>query len=246
MKKYFFLLVLVLLGCLGCGKQGFNYGPYSIGRDLSWYPVQIDQQGPNLNAFTNALVQEIAKEEHLPLQIYNLAWGRLFESLEENEVAAIFTSLTPTVITQAKYSFSDPFLYLGPVLVVRSDLAATSLSDMENKIVSVNQFDESVLLAQRYPSIVIELYQNKALVLESLKNGDVDGVLIPILDAEALVPHLYQDQLKIVTQPLNNKALRLVTLKDANKSLLKRFNRGLDRIRSSGNYVKLRQTYQLD
>jgi polar amino acid transport system substrate-binding protein len=245
MKK-FLIFVILLVACIGCGKKKVDYGPYTIGRDLSWFPLQIGMRGPNLNAFTNALTKAIARVEKVPLQIVNTSWVQLFQSLEEGRVAGVFTSIAPNAITLDKYTFSDPFLPLGPVLILPYDSENSSLEDLEGKIVSVYQFDDSVLIAQRYPSILIRLYQNKPTVLESLNNGEIDGVLMPILDAQSLVPSLYPSQLKIATPPLNNKALRLITLKDSNQALIKHFNQGLDKIISSGKYQKMLHTFQLD
>jgi ABC-type amino acid transport substrate-binding protein len=137
-------------------------------------------------------------------------------------------------------------LLLGPVLIVSASSQAASLSDLGGRIVAVNQFDESVLIVQKYPSIVIQLYENKSSALESLKNGEVDGVLMPVLDAKSLLDSLYLGEFKIVTPPLNNKALRLITLKGKNHALIRSFNRGLKKVIKSGVYQQLRQTYELD
>jgi len=239
-------MALVLFVLFGCGKGPLHYGPYSIGRDATWFPLQIDQRGPNLNGFTNALVQEIAHSVDAPFHIVDVNWSQLFQGLDNGEFAGIFTSLSPNIITNERYSFSDPFLLLGPVLVVPISSPATSLEDLEGKIVAVNQFDESVLIVQRYPSIVIELYQNKAMALENLTKGQYDAILMPTLDAQALVPHIYDAQLKIVTGPLNNKGLRLVTLKNSHLFLIHDFNRGLAKVMSSNRYMTLRKIFNLD
>ncbi len=239
------LLIILLLALPGCGKKTAHYGSWSIGRDPTWFPVQIELLIPNLNGFTNALVDEIATTEDVPLQLINFEWGQLFNALDAGEVAGIFTALSPNLIAQEKYSFSEPFLLLGPVLVVPENSEATSLEDLEGKIVSVNQYDESVLLVQKYPSIVIKLYQQKPKVLEELKDGTIDAVLMPVLDAQALVSHVYPGHLKIASAPLNNKGLRLVTQKGKNQSLIKHFNSGLNHARSSGKYDELRKKFQL-
>jgi polar amino acid transport system substrate-binding protein len=239
-----FLLVPLFLLFAGCGEKTPSYGRYSIGRDKSWFPMQFNQKKPNLNAFTNALVEEIAKIEHVPMHVVDIGWAQLFQRLENKEVSGIFTSLSPTVITEGKYSFSDPFLLLGPVLVVPKDSKATSLVDLSGKIIAVNQFDDSVLIVQRYPSIIIKLYQNVPSVLEDLSRGKIDGALVPVLEAYDLVPSV-DPQLKIVTLPLNHKALRLITLKGKNKKLLKHFNNGLQHTITSSRYQTLRTIYAL-
>ena len=240
------LLLVLLVGIMGCGHKTLHYGPYSIGRDQSWFPLRVEQHAPNLNAFTNELVQEIAKIEDLPLEIININWVQLFQSLEQEEVAGIFTSLSPNRITEARFAFSDPFLLLGPVLIVPYDSKAKSLEDLNGKIVAINQFDDAVFIVQRYPSIVIRLYQNMPTALDDLNSGLIDGVLMDNLDAHALVPHLYPSQLKIVTKPLNDKALRLITLKGENKKLIKYFNRGLKKVRDSSDYTELRSRFRLN
>lgn len=243
-----FALLVLCAGFLftSCGQKTIHYGPYSIGRDQSWFPLSIGQHTPNLNAFTNALVQEIAETEDVPLHLVNINWVQLFQTLEQEEVAGIFTSLSPNVITQNKYTFSDPFLLLGPVLVVPYESEVTSLDEMEGKIVAINQFDDSILIVQKYPSIIIRLYQNMPTALEDLNSGKIDGVLMGNLDAHALVPHLYSYELKIATEPLNDKALRLITLKGKNQKLMKAFNRGLKKVFKTSNYTELREHFKLN
>lgn len=230
----------------GCGKQGLDYGPYSIGRDDTWFPLELGPRSALLTAFTDALVQEIASTEGVPLQIVDIPWGQLFEALDNEIVAGVFSTLCPNKITLEKFNFSSPILLLGPVLVVRSDSTITSLADLnDEKIVAVNQFDESVLVAQRYPLLFIELYSNESEVLTKLAKNEIDGVLMPVLDAERLLPALYPGQLKIVTQPLNNKALRLITLKNSHRSLMTNFNRGLKKALQSSRYTTLKKNFSV-
>ena len=68
---------------------------------------------------------------------------------------------------------------------------------------------------------------------------------LPILQAENLVPALYPKQLKIISAPLNDKALRVITLRDANPDLITHFNQGLTKAHASGTYLKLRKHFQL-
>lgn len=233
----------ILTGCGGAKKSDFR--SYGIGRDQSWYPLHLDQYAPKINNFTNALVQEIAKSEKTPLHIINISWIQLFEFLDKGEIGGAFTPLSPNAITQEKYSFSDPFLLLGPVLVVPSDSKATSLEDLSGQIVAVNQFDESILIVQKYPSVIIRTYQNIPTALDEVAAGQFDAALIPNLDARSLIPQLYERELKIVSKPLNNKALRLITLKGKNEALITDFNNGLKKAHELSDYSSLRIEFQL-
>jgi polar amino acid transport system substrate-binding protein len=239
------LLWALLFALVGCGKSAPPVQSKMIGRDITWFPLQLGAKSNNLTAFTTALVQEIDRLEHLHLQIVNIDWIRLCPSLWDGEIGAMLTSMTPNLISEEKYTFSDPIVSLGPVLVVPSSSEVTSIAQLDGKIVGVYQYDESVLVAQEYP-LIIQLYQSITTILEELKHGVVDAALIPVLDAHALVNHLYAKHLKIISEPLNNKAIRLATLKNKYETLMKHFNQGLKKAREQGVYETLRSTYALD
>lgn len=242
---YSFLLFALCLMFSGCGKTTPDCGAHSIGRDPTWFALHLESLSPNLTAFTTALIQEISREEDFPIRIVNIDWTHLINSLERNQVEGILTSLLPNVMTLEKYSFSDPLVLLGPVLIVPIHSQITSLADLTGKIVGVNQFDDSTLIVQRYPSIIIKPYQNLVQALDDLNTGLTDGVLMPVLDAQGIIPSLYSTTLKIVTEPLDNVAVYLITLKESSSTLIDHFNKGLEKARSSGKYRELRQNFQL-
>lgn len=237
------LLFCCLLVFAGCSDQVKGKKAHFIGRDPTWYAIHEEVSPPDLTAFTNALVEQIAKTEHIELDLVNVGSAQLFQPLELEEVGGVLSVIEPDVVSKGKYSFSDPLLLLGPVLVVREDSEAHSLEDLSGKIVAVNQYDESVLIAQSYPSLVIALYQSKAEALTQLKEGGYDGVLISNIQAQSLVNHFYPSALKIVTKPLSNKGIRLVTLKERNKSLINHFNHGLAALIKSGEYRGLMKSF---
>ena len=236
------ILCLLILHC-GCASH--KTSPYSIGRDQTWFPLNLGQRTANVTAFSTALIQEIAKEEKVPLEIYNVSWDQLFMDLSEKEYAGVLTSLPPNMENQEKFTFSDPFLFLGPVLVVLQKSDVHSLVEMQNKVVGTSQYDDSSLILQKYPTILIELYSSLNNGLDDVVSGKIDGVLVPFLEAHAIIPHLYPGVLKIATPPLNDKALRLVTIHNENEKLISHFNKGLRKLRSKSRYRTLREKFSV-
>lgn len=239
------ILLCFLLILAGCGSAATKLGPYSIGRDPTWFPLRLGAMAININGFTNALVQELSKVENRDFKVADVSWNQLFDGLENGEYAGVFSSLSPNIITTETYSFSEPFVYLGPVLVVPFGSDVNSLADMEGSTVGAYQYDDSVLIVQKYPSILIELYQSVTKALEDVASGKMAAALIPNLEARALIPNLYTDQLKIVSAPLTSKGLRLVTLKDAHPNLIKHFNKGLEKLKEDGTYQKIRHEFDV-
>lgn len=231
---------------MGCSSSHSINEAHTLGRDSTWFPLQLDSKMAPLTAFTTALVQEIVRVTHYPLEIVNVDWPQLFQNLEEGHVAGVFSSLSPGLLCEKKYTFSDPIVDLGPVLIVPKASKFTSLLDLSGKRVAVYQYDESILIAQEFPSILIELYQSMPGILEALNAGVVDAVLMPVLDARSFVNHVFPGQLQIVSEPLSTKAIRLVTCNKTHRSLMNHFNRGLQKTRDNGAYEKLRKLYHLD
>jgi polar amino acid transport system substrate-binding protein len=240
---HIFLFLLALCGC-SRGERPYS-GSYKIGRDSSWFPLSLGEKTANVNGFTNALVQEISQETKESMVIADLSSDQLFARLDHGEISGAFTSITPNAENQKKYSFSEPYLLLGPVLVVPVTSPVQSLAQLGVSRVGVSQYDDSILIVQKFPSIQIELYENMPSALDDLASGKLDGVLISNLEGHTLVPARYLGKLKIVTTPLSQKGLRLITVKEKNSALIKYFNDGLNRLRTKSRYSALIEKFNV-
>lgn len=237
-----FLSLFLLLWACGGSKQNTAW---VIGRDPNWTSLHLGQLAVNTTAFSTAVVQQMAQEEKIPLQVIDTDWVQLYDGLEKGYFGGVFSSLPLNLITLSKYDFSEPLLLVGPVLVVRTSSSATSLDDLNRGIIGVNQFDNSVLIVQDYPAIIIRLYQNMAIALNDLVNGQLDGVLLPNLEANSLLSNQFSDELKIVTPPLDQEGIRVATLKGQNKELIEAFNKGLSKAKQSGRLNNLKKQFSL-
>lgn len=246
MKITRFLSLIALLFIFSCTRaERTVQGKYVIGRDQTWFPLTLGEKTPNVNGFTNALVQELAQISNQPIFLINLSWDQLFTRLDRGDVSAVLTSITPNPENQKKYTFSESFLDLGPVLIVPQHSNVTSLAQLGVSRVGVSQYDDSILLLQKYPSIHIELYENMPTALDHLVNGELDGVLLAHLDAQSLVPTHFEGRLRIVTKPLTNKGLRLITREGENDVLIKYFNDGLEKLKQSSRYDALIEKFNV-
>jgi ABC-type amino acid transport substrate-binding protein len=236
------LLALLLFTLTGCDSWS-SHKRHFISRDPTWFPVDLGPQTPNINAFTNALIEAVNKEQKMNLILIDTSWSDLLLSVDHKKVSGALSSLSALEKNKDRYDFSDPFLQLGPVLVVRASNPKRSLEEFSSGVLGYYQYDESIFIAQKQVQFLLEPYQNFALALENVANGHFDALLMPSLDANALVPHLYPSLLKIASEPLNDKGFRLISLKSSHKSLIENFNLGLKKIKSNGTYSRLRSEY---
>lgn len=228
-----------------CDRKPTCRSAFSIGRDQTWFPLNLEEKRSNVNGFTNALFQELSTEIKTSLTIHELSWDQLFAKLDQNKVCGVLTSITPNAENQKKYYFSDPFLLLGPVLVLPSSSQYSALSQMKDAKVGVSRFDDSILILQRYPSLHIELFDNMPQALQKCAEGELDGVLVANLEAHSLVPTLFEDLLRIASPPLTNKGLRLIIKEEENLPLIKSFNAGLQSLKADSRYSALIEKFDV-
>lgn len=231
----FFCSLLLLVSCSSSSTL------QRIARDPSWASLSFDIALDNVNAFTTALVQEIAKAERLSIEIIDVDSINLLNWLQQGKYIGALSSLAPLPEYRELYDFSEPILPLGPVLIVPIHSPVRTLGDLRGKHLGVYAFDESTLIAQKEASVVIDLYQNIPTALDATLTGIYDGILVPNLTAQQLIPTRYANQLKIVTPPLNDLAIRLLTQKKG--PFLASFNKGLERLKASSRYLALQKKF---
>jgi polar amino acid transport system substrate-binding protein len=233
-RRIFAGLLLLLVACSGHSAKGKIY---KIGRDVTWYPRNFMGQAPAITAFSDDLCTMIAQQEQCGFYLYSASWDSLFTMLDKGEFDGVLGSLPLTPETRERYDTSDPYLLIGPVLVVPQDSSVDALSQMEGKIVGFGTDGAAERAATQIPRVVMRPYNNVALALDDLMNEKIDGVIIEVLIAQRFCRDLYAGQLKIVTPPLNDDALRLFADKGEHEELIRAFNEGLKAIQANGEYA---------
>ena len=237
LRPFSFLILVIVAFCYGCSREKQEI---LVGRDATWFPQQFGIYTSGINAFVNDLVSEINYKEGLNISLVNQDWVHLFENVDDKKTGGAFTSVFPSVEMLARYQFSDPILLTGPVLVVAENSPYQSLQDLEGKLIGVYKFDSSVLIAQDVPNAMINSYQHIPIAIEALSTQRYDALLVPVIEATALVETAYKGRLRIASEPLNEEGLRLVVLRGSADSLLEGFNAGLAKSRRSGRYKAIK------
>lgn len=235
------LLIFFTVACSSSKEEN----AYKIARDPSWYPLNFMGKGPSVLGFSDDLISAIAQEEDIGIQQYLSSWSSIEDGLNQRRWDGILSSIPEILSFKDRYSFSEPYLKLGPVLIVLNNSSITSLDEMEGKEVGIQTGSSNVTFLEKYPSIIIKPYDSIAESLEDLLAQKINGVLMPILPAQSYVRDLYQGELKIVTEPLSEEALRLVTLHDEYPELIGAFNSGLKKLKENGQYDQLLKKWKL-
>jgi len=238
------LAFLCLLLLASCGKKSSGYD-FKVAFDPAWYSFEIPGRESALTAFTTELIEAIGKEENLKIGVYERSWSNLMLGLQENDYQAICTPMQPYIFYEKLYVFSSIYLETGPVLVALSNSSWNSLSELNGQEVGILQGSSSALILEKFPSIIQRTYSSIQAGLDDVKNGIIAAMILDILTAEAYTKDLYAGQLKISSPPLTQDGIRLVGIKGKSEELIRRFNRGLARLKSNGIYSKIAQKWGL-
>lgn len=242
MKRLFhFLVIFVILfsGCTGFRKK------YVVGIDPSFYPANMGGQANNVYGFMVDLLEEIAKTEGVEITYKQVGSESFLNGLQRKAYDGLITPKENIEIQSDIYSTSKPIFLTGPVLVTPNPSGIHSLSQMNDKIVGVVDNSDSLLVVERYSKVFINTYTSPILVMEAMKFKLVDAALLDTLVAYAYVTNVFAGKFQVVTTPLNDEGIYLVTMKDRNPLLIDVINQGVKRMKARGVYKKLLKKWNL-
>ncbi len=247
-----FLIIILIFSLRSCSQgNGITKKEYTIGRDSSWYPLQLLGRERSLIAFTNDLMAIISRDIDLNFIWVETTPNELMEGLSVGNYDAVLTSYRPDITNLERYTFSDLIVKLGPVLVVRQDSAITSLKDLKGQSVGMGSSAFLIYNAIRESGantyeINLVSYKNMNQALDALTNNQIDGVIMEALPAYTMVNGLYHGLVKIVSSSLTNDGLRLMTFKTpTNEAMIKEFNADLQKVKAKGTYAELINKWSL-
>jgi polar amino acid transport system substrate-binding protein len=228
-KLSLFSLLFLFLACSKSHEE-----TYEIGIDPTFFPLALDQEAVQVFAFATDVLNEISALEKTPFSKVILSWDNLIESLYLEKTRGVLSSAPPNLINKSKFSFSDPILMTGPVLVTQLNSQKTNLKDYKSFVVAMGKSSEELDLMKEYPDIEFVFYDSIIDGLEGVQTQKYNAALIPSLQANAYIRDLFQNSLKISSFVLTDQAIRLLTLKDKEIKLLEKFDKGLKRLHENG------------
>lgn len=245
MRRFLSIFLLFVLGSILPSCSASLDKMYKVGIDPTFYPLELDEVQNQVYGFTLDLLDLIGRKEELHFEILPTGSLNLFTELDQKRYEAVLSPLSPLVVEREKWTFSDPYLLVGPVIVSRQGEKISSIADLHNSIVGIRENSSSVFLLKSDPSIWIQEYPSYAALLEGLANGEVKAALVPALIANNFVRDRFEGALQISSPPLTDEGIRLVTLKGAQPVLIKRFNQGLRDFMREKIYLQLLKQWKL-
>lgn len=239
MKKL--LLALMCLLLLSCSSKD----DVRIGVDPSFFPLELQGKEAAVFAFINELLTAIGDQENLNVERVNVTWDNVLFSIESKECDAVISSLQPYIYNKARFDFSNRFLETGPVLIVPYDSPVHSINQLKNSTVGVINENGAKYVIESEPSIYVRNYSTFPEGLDNVASGQYGGALVPYIPVITFIENIYQNELRIASKPLLDEGLRFVSVKNAQTALLKKLNRAIKELESSGKLREMAKKWDL-
>ena len=243
LKIYIFLSLLFLLSA--CDMSSFSSSKYKVALDPTWEALNLPGREIALRAFSVELIEEIGKIEKINISVYDRSWSDLIPALQHKDYNGILSNIEPYIFHEKTYNFSNPYLLIGPVLVMPTGATVSSIEALVGKEIAVIRGSQGSLILEKYPGVLQRNYESVPQALNAVVAGVVSGAIVDALNAHAYCTNLYQGQLMIALSPLNQEGLRLIALHGEDPRLIEAFNKGLKALKKNGTYKRLTQKWNL-
>ncbi len=247
-----FLLFLILLPGLfpACGPDsGSVPKKIRVATDATLVPMSFMNDQNQIDGFDWALMEAIAKEAGLELEMVNVEWAGLLGGLTTGKYDAAISSITILEERQKKMGFSTPYLKSGlAIVVLRKTQGVATLDDLQNKnmIVGAQRGTTAYFLLKDHPAIRNVGYESYGHAVQDLINGELDAVL-----GESTGTLYYKnkdkpvfDKIKMVGEILTNEYYGIAVRKD-NPALLQALDKALKTLLANGTVERLHQQWDL-
>lgn len=188
MKKVLLMVMLVLIGMVGCSKQGITVedikkeGTLLIGLSGDYPPFEFYKMvdgKEQLVGFDVMLGEKIAEELGVDVEFKNMDFNSLVGALQSGQVDMVISGMSPNEERLNQVDFSD-FYYTGEnsVLVREDDIDHyQTVDDLKDAKIGTQLGSIQTPIAESLTSNVKELASTQSIVLE-LSNENVDAVIL--------------------------------------------------------------------
>ena len=215
-----------------------------VGTEPAFPPFEMQaEDGKGFVGFDIDLFKAIGEESGLEIQFQGMPFDGLIPALQSQNIDAAISGMTITAERSQTVDFSRPYFQSGLAIAVRKDSEANigSFEDLEGKKIAVAIGTTGAKQAQTIPDAEISTFNDSALALKELSNGNVDAVVndAPVTLYAIKTGNL--NNLEVVGELLTEEYYGIALPK--NSANLEKVNNGLDRLLQSGRYREIYQQW---
>lgn len=211
-----------------------------VGMDAAYPPFGSIESGTGAYVgFDVDIIKAIGKVEGFDVEIRNLAFDGLIPALKSGVIDVAINDITVTADRAQSVDFSDRYYIASLGAVVRKDYdAIKTADDLVGKKIAVSIGSTGEEAARKIPNADIRVFNQLNECYMELVNNGVDVVINDLPTNDFYVTNAGQGKVKSLELALTREDLAIAVRK-GNKILLRRINRGLGKLKQSGEFTEI-------
>ncbi|MBQ3226208.1 MAG: transporter substrate-binding domain-containing protein, partial [Clostridia bacterium] len=178
------------------------------------------------------IAEAVAAKLGMKLEIKDMAFDSLITAVSSGAIDVALAGMTVTEERKEAVNFSDTYATGIQVVIVKEDSTIATIDDLDGKKIGVQSGTTGdIYCADSYGEEAVARYDNGALAVQALANGQVDCVVIDNEPAKAFVAA--NEGLKILETEFAIEDYAAAIAKE-NTELLESFNKALSELKAEG------------
>jgi polar amino acid transport system substrate-binding protein len=197
-KLFLSIIGMIIVSLLAaCAQQA--EGSLVVATDATFPPFQyVDEETKEIVGFDIDLMNAIAERADLDIAYQNVSWDPLLAGMADCQYDMAISAMTITAERAEVFSFSDPYINAGQIVVVELDnQAIDGPVDLVGATIGAQIGTTGAMEAEAISDTEVKVYDNYELAFLDLANGQIDAVIADYPTAVAFV-NQNADRLKVV------------------------------------------------
>lgn len=239
--KRIFALVLALALCVtcfaGCGKKD----TLVMGTNAEFPPYEYVDDNGNIVGIDAEIAKAVAEKMGYELEIQDMKFDSLITAVQSGNIDFALAGMTVDEERLLSVNFSDTYATGVQVIIVKEGSDIATVDDLEGKIIGVQSGTTGdIYCTGDYGQENVKQYDNGALAVAALNNGQVDCVVIDNEPAKNFVKA--NAGLKILDTEYAVEDYAAAIAKE-NTELLESFNKALKELKDEGKLDEIINKY---
>ena len=248
MKKTFLvLLALICSVSLFASGAGEDDG-YTFATNANWPPLEYVDENGDIVGFEIDLIKAMSEVTGVPMDYVNTSWDTIFAGLANGQYDGIASGVTVTEERKQTIDFSQTIYQVTQsILTLKENADLTDARSLFGKTVGVQMGTTGHFAMEEYPEIEIKAYEDIALAIEDMINGNSDAVVCDSVIASdyVLANDNYREMLAVTGTASDTVEDIAIAVEKGNSELLDLINSAVDTLRESGQLEELYAKWNL-
>ena len=233
------VLALCMLCCFaGCGAKD---NTLTMGTNSTFPPYEYVDDDGNIIGIDAEIAAAIAEKLGMELEIKDMEFDSLITACAGGSVDMVLAGMTVTDERKESVNFSDSYATGIQVIIVKEDSEIATADDLDGKTIGVQSGTTGdIYCRDDYGEDSVKQYNNGALAVAALQNGQVDCVVIDNEPAKNFVAS--NDGLKILDTEYITEDYAIAVAKE-NTELLEKINNAMTELKADGTIDKIINKY---